>query len=279
MKRIIMIILIFLTMLSLFAVNQAQLLANTPAMDDRRSAAIAAETIFTANGFYETGQVAQAAQVYQQLVDQGFADSVLFYNLGNAYFKQGDYGRAILNYRRAQQMAPRDADIKANLDLARAQTVDQLETEDNAGLLNLMNQSVQEWFTLNELAMAALGAWILFMLILILYGSTRANNAWRRGLRYALVATVLVLAVGILALGSSLYIANNQSEGVIIAPEVDITSGPGSQYLTEFTLHSGAEVNLIETRGNWVRLALPGSGSEGWVPAAAVEVLPSVPSS
>jgi tetratricopeptide (TPR) repeat protein len=274
-----MIILIFLTMLSLFVVNQAQLLAKTPAMSDRRSAAVASETMFTANEFYEMGQFAQAAQVYQQLVDQGFTDSALFYNLGNAYFKQTDYGRAILNYRRAQQLAPRDADIKANLNLARAQTVDQLETEDNARFLTRLGQLVQGWLTVNELAMAALGTWILFMLILILYGSTRAGSARRKGLQYALVATGLVLVVGILALGSSLYMANNHSEGVIVASKVDITSGPGSHYLTEFMLHSGAEVNLVETRGNWVRLALPGSELGGWVPNTAVGALPSLPSS
>jgi uncharacterized protein YraI len=80
-----------------------------------------------------------------------------------------------------------------------------------------------------------------------------------------------VLIIGFLALGSYLYVDNSQSGGVIVAGEVAVSSGPGTQYVTEFSLHNGAEVDLIETRVNWVHLALPDGESEGWVPAAAVE--------
>ncbi len=79
----------------------------------------------------------------------------------------------------------------------------------------------------------------------------------------------LVLVVAVLALGSYLYVDNGQAEGVIVATEVDVTSGPGTQYVTEFTLHDGAEVRVVEARGSWVRLALPGGELEGWVPARA----------
>ena len=265
MKRIALIALILLTMVALFAANQTLLLA--------KSSPTAGDAMFTGNQLYGAGQFAQAAQAYQQLADQGFADSALFYNLGNAYYKQGDYGLAILNYRRAQQLAPRDPDIEANLNLARTQTVDQLEAAESGSPGSRLGQSVQEWFTLNELAMAALGSWILFVFLLILFSSSRAGSTWRKGLRYALVTTAVVLAVGVLALSSSLYVANNQTEGVIVAGAVDVSSGPGSQYVTEFTLHGGAEVGLVETRGSWVRLALPSGDLEGWVPVSAIEAV------
>ena len=63
------------------------------------------------------------------------------------------------------------------------------------------------------------------------------------------------------------------TEGIVVAEEVDVTSGPGSQYVTEFTLHSGAEVDLLESSGNWARLVAPGTDLEGWVPASAVEAV------
>jgi hypothetical protein len=270
MKRIALITLIALTMLALFTANQTQLSAKSPETAGKASTA-AGETMLTASQLYEQGQFAQAGQAYQQLVDQGFADHALFYNLGNAYFKQGEIGRAILNYRRAQLLAPRDPDIEANLNLALAQTADQLESADNGGFFSRLGRSVQGWFTVNELAMATLGLWILFVFLMILFNGTRTGSTWRRGLQYALVVTAIVLAVGVVALGSSLYVTNNLSEGIVVAEQVDVTSGPGSQYVTEFALHSGAEVDLLETRGNWVRLALPGGELEGWAPASAVE--------
>jgi len=266
MKRIILIAVLALTMAGLFAINQAQLMAGSPS-------ATAGEKMLTANQLYEAGQIDLAVQAYEQLAGQGVTDSALFYNLGNAYFKQGDAGRAVLNYRRAQQLAPRDPDIEANLVLARAQAVDEFDTTGDAGFLSRFGRAVRGWLTLNELAMAALASWILFIFLLILFTSARAGSGWRRGLRYALVAAAVVLVVGVLSLGSALHLEQDRSEGVVVAAEVDVTSGPGTQYVTEFTLHSGAEVNLVEVRPNWVRLALPGGELEGWVPANAVAPL------
>ena len=168
---------------------------------------------------------------------------------------------------------PRDPDIAANLALARVQTVDQLEAVNGDGLLVQAGAAVQNWLTLNEMAMLALGAWILFVFTVILFGSARSGTAWRKGLQYALVVTTILLAAGVVALGSYLYLQSNDNAGVIVAAEVDVTSGPGTQYASVETLHSGAEVNLSETRGNWVRLTLPDEDLEGWVPASTVEAV------
>jgi tetratricopeptide (TPR) repeat protein len=269
MKRIALIALISLVMFALLAVNGSLLLAkaSTPATE------MATEAMHTANQLYESGQFVQAAQAYEQLVDQGYVDSALFYNLGNAYYKQGDPGRAIINYRRAQQLAPRDPDIKDNLALARTQTVDHFEVADDGWLLTQLGEAMQSKFTLDELAMAALAAWVLFVFLLLLTGTAKAGSRWRKGLQYSLVAVAIVLTVGILALGGFLYVDSRVSEGVIVASDVDVTSGPGAQYATEFSLHTGTEVNLLEMRGNWVRLALPGGELEGWVPGNAVEAV------
>jgi uncharacterized protein YraI len=121
--------------------------------------------------------------------------------------------------------------------------------------------------------MLTLGVWFLFTLLLMAFSSSPRGSVWRRGLRYALVVASLALVLGGIALGSHVYLEHNQTDGVVVATDVDVTSGPGSQYLTEFILHSGAEVSLVDTRGNWVRVALPGADLQGWVPAGAVEAI------
>ena len=80
-----------------------------------KTTAPATATMAVANQLYQTGQYSQAAQAYQQLVDQGYADSALFYNLGRAYDQQGERGQALVNYLRAEQLAPGDAAIAASL--------------------------------------------------------------------------------------------------------------------------------------------------------------------
>jgi hypothetical protein len=267
MKRIIIVMTVtILTIMGLFFANQMLLLA--------KSSATASDAMITANQLYETGQYLQSAQAYQQLVDQGYVDSALYYNLGNAYFKVGDFGRAVLNFRRAEQLAPRDADIEANLELARAQAVDQLDwSPEQRGILETLTELTQEWITLDELAFAALTTWLVFALLVIAVTSTRKGGLLREILQYALVVTTLVLVMGIVGLGSRMYVERAQPEAVVVASQVSVTSGPGQQYLTEFALHSGTEARVIETRENWVRLAVSDGELQGWVPATSVEVV------
>jgi hypothetical protein len=220
----------------------------------------------TANQLYETEQYAGAVAAYEQLVKQGVQDSALFYNLGNAYFKQGDVGRAILNYNRAARLAPRDADIQANRELARAQAVDKYD-QDNRGLLATISQALAR-LTLNEVAGLSLALWLLLGLLIFRW---RGHGRFRESLPYlAGITAVLALLAGF-ALGGRVYVETTRPEAVVVAAEVDVTSGPGDQYVTEFTLHSGAVLELMETRGRWARLQLPGGHLQGWVPAEAVE--------
>jgi SH3-like domain-containing protein len=61
---------------------------------------------------------------------------------------------------------------------------------------------------------------------------------------------------------------------VVVAQEVEMRSGPDDRYLIEFTLHAGAEVRVVERRGDWVRAALPGD-LQGWAPnEAIIELFP-----
>jgi tetratricopeptide (TPR) repeat protein len=225
------------------------------------------EAMRVANENYEAGKYAEAVSIYEAILASGLRHSSVYYNLGNAYFKQGDLGRAILNYRRAQYLDPRDADVTTNLNIARTQTVDKLEAPPEDGLSNLV-QLAEEWLTMNEAMLLALILWLL-MAVLALLMLFKPN--WRRWAGIALGALAVLLLVGLISMTNRSYKEQNSPAAVIVAQTVDVTSGPGTseQYLIEFTLHSGAEVSLIESRSNWQRITLPGD-LQGWVPAEAV---------
>ena len=78
----------------------------------------AAEVMTYANGRFERGELAEAVQLYESLLARGYGGTALYYNLGNAYLESGDFGQAIANYLRAEEVSPRNQDVKANLDLA-----------------------------------------------------------------------------------------------------------------------------------------------------------------
>ena len=260
MKRLIP--LIIFAILLLFHVQN--LWAQSPATTDM---------IAQANQHYEASQFSEAAKIYQSLVDSGLDDGTLYYNLGNAYFKQEDWGNAILNYRRAQRITPRDPDIRANLILARAQTVDQIET-DSQVLVGQILKLPEQWLTLNEMALVSLGLWFLLVLLVIVF--TRLNSeAGKQRLAYLMVVVGFFLVVGIFSMGARLYVEAARPDGIIIVEGIDVTSGPGEQYIVEFTLHSGTEISILEERPNWTRVTLPGGQLQGWVPTWAVTPITS----
>ena len=224
----------------------------------------------TANQAYDEADYALASRSYQQLVDQGVVDVALFYNLGNSYYKLGDWGRAIVNYRRALVVAPRDGDIQTNLALARAETVDALDQESELISIRIASAGAM-WLTFNETARLALGVWLVFGVTMFAYSQLTIRR-WREVLQLLLVG-LITLVIGLSGLlVVHYYVQENYPAAVIVVDEpVDIRSGPGTQFVTEFTLHSGAEVTWLEQRGPWTRIALPGGNLQGWLDANDVE--------
>jgi tetratricopeptide (TPR) repeat protein len=265
MKRMISISALFLVILAALIIYSALSTADASTSDT--------VSMDSANQLYENGEFRQAVEAYEQMADLGVQDSTLYYNLGNAYFKLEDFGRAILNYRRAQVLTPRDGDTRTNLDLARAQALDQLDTPGNEIFSSQMAHFTQQWFTLNEFALLALGLWFAFAALLIAYNTSKPRSRLREGLQYALIAAVILMLFGSISLGSRLYLEKTQPAGIVVAGEIDVKSGPGAQYITEFTLHNGAEVSILETRGNWARLGLPGGELQGWVSTESLEAV------
>ncbi len=227
------------------------------------------DAMASANQLYESGEFPESVAAYQQLVDRGRRNAELHYNLGSAYFKIGDLGRAVLNYRRAALLAPRDPDVRANLDIARGLTADQIDRGTEAAVARLLGVA-QRFLTLNEAAIVSLALWSLLAGLVVSYVFIAPGRA-RRSVAYVASGVAVLLVLGLFSLGSRLYLQATYEDAVVVAGEVDVVSGPGTQYVTEFTLHTGSEVRVLEERGSWTRLSLPGGQLQGWVPAGDVE--------
>jgi len=227
------------------------------------------ETMNRANQLYENGHYSEAAQTYQQLVEQDYVDSSLFYNLGNAHYRSGELGKAILNYERAARLDPRDADIQANLSYAQGQILDQYDAEADSPLEQL-TQVASSLLTLNEMSVLVL---VLFWLLAVLFIVYRHSHfpQLRKSLRYALVLVLLIFALSAFTLGSRVYAESTHPVAVVTAESVDVLSDPVEGGVTQFTLHSGAQVILLDIRGQWAQLSLPGGQFQGWLPVEAVE--------
>src|SRR5207302_7472376 len=70
---------------------------------------------------YSAGHFQEAINRYEAVVRSGEASANLFYDLGNAYFRVADFGRAILNYERSLALERHHPEAEANLRIARDQ--------------------------------------------------------------------------------------------------------------------------------------------------------------
>jgi tetratricopeptide (TPR) repeat protein len=223
-----------------------------------------------ANQLYEDAEYSRAARSYERLADLGYDDPILYYNLGNAYYKQGDFGRAVLGYLRAQRLAPEDRDLAANLDLARRQVVDLIAPEVTTGPLVILANALS-FLSFSGLAVVALVLWTVVLGAATWAFLARGRRGTTRRLR-TLAVTAALLVLSLLALaGRVQQDAAFEDRAVVVAESVEVFSGPGPKYIVQFTLHGGAEADLVETRGNWSRISIPAADLQGWVPSGAIE--------
>ena len=230
-----------------------------------------AEMMAEANQRYERGEFAEAAQQYEALTGAGFRDAAIYFNLGNSYLESGDLGRAVLNFLRAEELSPRDPDIIANLDLARSQTVDQLQAEGDSLVASVADFG-RRWATTTEYGLAALLLWVVVGLCvgaLIIRPTMGRKSIFRGGAIFAFLAMLFPLVLLLSMVNSNPY----ENTGVVTARTAEVLSGPGSQYAEEFALHSGAQVRLVDSRQGWLQVALPGGELRGWLPSHAIEAV------
>ena len=83
------------------------------------------------NSEYQKGDYESAERYYSQILNSGFDSGPLYYNLGNACFKQKRLGDAIYYWEKAKQKLPADREIQENLELANLLIVDRIEVSEN----------------------------------------------------------------------------------------------------------------------------------------------------
>src|SRR5262249_40982996 len=143
---------------------------------------------FRANGLYADGRYAEAAAEYERVLGTGVASANVYFNLGNAYLKAGDVGRAVLAYERARRLAPGDPDVRANLAFAREQGG---EDDEPPRWTRVAFPLASVWPSDTVLAVAAAAWWALFLLL----AARHLLPAARRAIGWAALAVGVLLAI------------------------------------------------------------------------------------
>ena len=216
-----------------------------------------------ANRLYEQGKYADAASLYESMIKAGRHSPAVFFNLGNCYFKSGNLGRALYNYRIAERIAPRDPDIQGNLRFTR---------EHVSGAVSVTPtiwNRLLHYFTLNEIAVFCS---ILFWTWTALACVMALRPALKAKLRtYAVIVQGLLVA-GVILLVSASFAARKRF-AIVTSSQATVHLGPVAESQAAFTAPTGTELKLLARRDGWFQVS-DRSDRSGWVPAEHVSLFP-----
>ena len=212
-----------------------------------------------ANESYATGKYANAARDLEELAGRKELSAPLFFNLGNAYFRDGRTGLSILNYERAFWLNPGDPDTRANLRFVRK----------TAGLFEptlTWWQVVPGWMSLDAWSWIACASWFLLVAVLILRWWKREAK-WTSGFKPVTAVLAVTLAV---SLSSALIRLPDLERAVVLAADAPLRVAPLEKSPAPATLRAGDLVQIENRHGPFFFVETE-DGKTGWATDKEVE--------
>lgn len=228
-----------------------------------------AATLFrAATDAYERADYGTAIDLYEQIIGMGKASWQIYYNLGNAYFRSNQLGRAILNYERARRMNPDEEDIRFNLEYANLRVLDRVPAPPKpSAVVWLESLILSPSFT--TVLWLSLGFYALGLLLLAAKFYAPKFQKMRL-YRFALWTDIILFVLFFSLFSYRWYKRSTEKFAIVLVPEISVNSSPAEDAKEIFALHEGTKVQVQERSAEWVRIRLR-DGKVGWLQSEAIE--------
>lgn len=220
---------------------------------------------------YTDGRWSECTESLKTLESVGVVSPELYYNLGNAYFKSGDYPHAILYYERTLKISPSFEDARINLDFANSLIRDKIDAVPEFVLKSWARKVCylmpSDFWALISIVLfaAALALFLVFRL-----GASRGLR--RTGFYCSIVALILSAS----SFGMAQWQRNSylKADGAIVMkPVTSVKSSPSRDSSKDlFVLHEGTKVTVLDTVGEWKNISLS-DGRQGWIEESDMEMI------
>jgi tetratricopeptide (TPR) repeat protein len=215
-----------------------------------------------ANTCYVNGQYAEAVKIYSEIEQTNNVSVDLYFNMGNAYYKQNELGNAVLYYERASRLRPNDAAIQHNLEIARQRTLDRVEAVPEFFVSTWM-RTLRHW--------ADSDTWAVLSLVLVAVAFVFLGLfIFARSVRFRKVSFFITVIVVLLVAGSFTFAFYqtaellDNTESIVFPAVVTVKSAPDNTGKDLFILHEGTKVYVIDELSGWQNIRLR-DGKEGWI--------------
>lgn len=222
------------------------------------------------NALYLKQSYNLAAEKYGQALKQNGPSFEIYFNLGNCYYKTGNFTQAILNYERAKKIKPFDEDLAMNIALANQNTIDKIEGSPQVFYQQWWNNYVSGSTTDVRTWLAIACVWLAFAAACI-YIFSRTYSLKKISFLGIFIFSFIGLFFG--------YVARQQyqqytssHEALIISQSSFVKSSPDDKGTNLFQLHSGTKINITDELEGWKKIKIP-NGNEGWIRSGDLEVI------
>jgi len=223
-----------------------------------------------ANIAYQKLDYETSIRLLEQLIKNKSISEEVYYNLGNSYFKAGNFAKAILNYERAKKLNPDDEDVNFNLKIASLKVVDKIESVPQIFYKRWINQ-------FSILFPADTFSIILIIVVWLLFGAAALyvsiNTVGGKKFSFILMIVFFFLTCisGVMAVRSH-AIAQVDQTAIIMSSSVYVKSSPDEKGNDQFILHEGTKVDILDELNNWRKIRIA-NGSIGWMKVDEMETI------
>ncbi|MDE6335235.1 MAG: tetratricopeptide repeat protein [Muribaculaceae bacterium] len=251
--------------------------------------AFAQTTLADADSAYTAKEYGKAIELYGIVAETEGVSVPLLFNMGNAYYQEGDYGKAMLCYLRAKRIDPSQKELNANLRYLRSRIEDSNKAEqkgkrlkvtlDEPSFFQNVHTAIAIETASNLWAVWGAVCFILFIGGAALYIFTRSVIARKIGFFGGIITLICSVVFVAFAISGARAISSKEN-GVITAFKVSLLTEPGkeSESGKDGVLTKGTEVRIVseetDAEGNvtWYKVRL-NSDYIGWVAADDLELI------
>lgn len=241
-------------------------------------AGYAADLAVQADSAYNREAYTDAIRLYNESIIEDGVSSTVFYNLGNAYYRDNQLGKAVISYERALALDPSNSDARINLDFVRTRIED--APEDDSSFLYNLHKDICSLMSPDAWAWMALTLFVIMLATGALYIFSSQIGRRKIGFFGGIVVFFIFIYVVIIAWQTAGEYGR-QDRAVVIVPTTNLTTAPRSSRGEKekvVPIHEGTVVTILDSLstpddpnvGKWYDVKINNS-SRAWLNAADVE--------
>lgn len=221
----------------------------------------------------------EAIRLYKAAIERDGSSAVIYYNLGNAYYRVDSLAKAIIYYERALRLDPTDEDARANLEYVNSKIIDVRPTD---GITNILVEKTMLMLSPNGWAMLSIVIFVIVLLLAAGYIFSR-NIRLRKVYFFAAIVVFLINIVSVVIAINAASVVSGNKEAVVVVESTQLSTSPATplnESQKAMLLHEGSKVKVIRELSTpndprvkkWVEVEAVGD-NRAWIDAEAIEVI------